>query len=53
MFSVELNKLVIGTDATIRMALQRLCENGRQILFVTDNDVLRGSLTDGDVRRFL
>ena len=53
MLTAELEKVTILADATVRTALQRLCENGRQILFVTENGVLRGSLTDGDVRRFL
>ena len=53
MTTTELNKVTISAESTVRTALQRLCENGRQILFVTENGVLRGSLTDGDVRRFL
>lgn len=53
MLGNEINKIVIAAETTVREALQRLCENGRQILFVAENGVLRGSLTDGDVRRFL
>ena len=53
MYQGELKKVTITPEATVRMALQRLCENGQQILFVIEDGVLRGSLTDGDVRRFL
>lgn len=53
MLKNELTRLTIGAQETIRVALQRLCENGRQILFIAENGVLRASLTDGDVRRFL
>lgn len=49
----ELERLTVGADETIRGALQRLCDNGRQILFVIEDGVLRASLTDGDVRRYL
>ena len=53
MLKAELEKVTISADATVRTALQRLCENGQQILFVVENGVLHASLTDGDVRRFL
>ena len=53
MLKTELERVTISADETVRTALQRLCENGQQILFVTENGILRGSLTDGDVRRFL
>ena len=53
MTTTELDKVTISAEATVRTALQRLCENRQQILFVTESGILRGSLTDGDVRRFL
>lgn len=53
MLTAELEKVTISAETTVRTALQRLCENGQQILFVTENGILRASLTDGDVRRFL
>lgn len=38
----------------MRVAMQRLDESGQKILFVVSNDdVLAGSLTDGDVRRWI
>jgi len=53
MLKTDLTKLLINKDTTIRMALQRLCESGHQTLFVTNDGVLKGALTDGDIRRFL
>lgn len=54
MLKNDLGKLLIAEDATIRLALQRLCESGHQTLFVVDEGgILKGSLTDGDIRRFL
>lgn len=44
MLTAELEKVTISADATVRTALQRLCENGQQILFVTENGILRASL---------
>ena len=46
MLTAELEKVTISAETTVRTALQRLCENGQQILFVTENGILRGSLTD-------
>lgn len=54
MLKIDLDKLLISNETdTIRMALQRLCETGHQILFVANNGTLKGTLTDGDIRRFL
>lgn len=50
------NKLVnvlVQSGAILQDALKLLCANARQILFVVDGDRLIGSLSDGDVRRFL
>lgn len=49
----KLESVVIGPDATIREALERLCANARRVLFVASDGRLVGSLADGDVRRFL
>lgn len=44
---------LIDVNSPLRTALQQLCVDGRQILFVVDGEVLKGALSDGDVRRFL
>ena len=43
---------VSGT-ATIQECLRRLCANGRHVVFVVDGNRLKGSISDGDIRRFL
>ena len=44
--------LVSGT-ATIQECLRQLCVNGRHVVFVVDDNKLKGTLSDGDIRRFL
>lgn len=48
-----LENMVLGSDQSIRCALQLLDINARGILFVTDNKKLIGVSTDGDIRRAL
>lgn len=43
----------IGPNALVQEAMKRLDVIKPKILFVVDGDLLLGSLTDGDVRRFL
>lgn len=46
--------LLIHASDTVKTALRRLDDNGRQILFVVDDDLkLLGTLTDGDIRRII
>lgn len=50
----ELNKFKSKNTLTIIDAMKLMDENGRGILFITDNkEVLKGTLTDGDIRRWL
>jgi len=53
MLKPDLEKLLIDAHMTVRAALQRLCETGHQVLFVTNEERLAAALTDGDIRRFL
>ncbi len=46
-------KSVISLSSVLRDALENLNANNRGIVFITDNDFLRGTITDGDVRRAL
>ena len=49
-----LNKLTIRSNATILQAIKKLENNSFQILFVLNSKKnFLGSLTDGDIRRFL
>ena len=44
---------LIAEDETLRTALRLLCANGRHVVFAVNGGRLVGSLSDGDVRRFL
>ena len=49
-----LKKITIINSSTILQAIKKLEKNSYQILFVLDkNKKFIGSLTDGDIRRFL
>lgn len=45
--------LQIEKSITIREAMRQLNQTGRRILFVCENRILVGTLTDGDIRRHL
>ena len=49
----EILNLLVDGSLSIRESLQRLCDSSKQILFVVEDGVLKGALSDGDVRRFL
>lgn len=50
---MELQELCVEQDALIEQALQRLDQTARKILFIVQKGRLIGTLTDGDVRRYL
>lgn len=46
--------LLVSPDATLLQAMDALTKGNHKIVFVVDqDDVLRGTLTDGDIRRFI
>ncbi|MFZ5906248.1 MAG: sugar phosphate nucleotidyltransferase [Nitrospirota bacterium] len=48
----KLKSLLIPPDITIKQAMQKLDETAQKILFVVDDcECLRGTITDGDIRR--
>lgn len=50
----KISGILIGADDTIKQALKKMDEAGSKILFVAGKDnLLLGSLTDGDVRRWI
>lgn len=50
----EFANILINKDATVKEALKKLDKNIEKILFViNDNNKLIGSLTDGDIRRWI
>ncbi|MDP2167699.1 MAG: nucleotidyltransferase family protein [Thermodesulfovibrionales bacterium] len=51
---MELNKLIITPDKTVKAALKQIDKGGEGILFVADKEMrLIGVLTDGDIRRHI
>lgn len=50
---MEYQRLLIGLDKTVRDAMRLLDEVIPKILFVEEEGMLRGALTDGDIRRYL
>ena len=50
---MDYRELCIDQNTSLRDALQQLNETARQILFVLEGEKLAGTLTDGDVRRYL
>ena len=50
----KLDLYIIDEEATVVDAMQTIDRNAKGIVFVTDADyILKGSLTDGDIRRWL
>lgn len=50
----EFTNILINKSATVKEALKQLDKTAEKILFVvTDNNILVGSLTDGDIRRWI
>lgn len=50
---MEKENYYIKEDATVLEAMQAINENGLKSLFVVDNNKLKGSITDGDARRWI
>ena len=49
----DLSLMLITCGESIRISLQRLCDSGKGVLFLVQEGVLKGSLSDGDIRRYL
>ena len=51
---VDIKDILVGPKISVRSAMKKLDATARRILFVLDDDLrLIGSLTDGDVRRWI
>ena len=49
----QLMTFLISPERTIVEAMEKIDENGRRILFITNTDrKLIGAITDGDIRRW-
>ncbi len=47
----SVKNISVPTNATIRQVLEKIDSGNMQIAFVVDNDLLLGTVTDGDIRR--
>lgn len=50
---MKLEEIFIEKNISIRDAIKKLDVTAKKILFVVENDVLVGTVTDGDVRRWI
>ena len=50
---MDMSKLFISEDKNIMDALKQIDETAKKILFVVEGDLLKGSITDGDIRRWI
>lgn len=50
---MQLNDFIVEPDCTIRNAMQQIDHNGRGIIYVCQEKILQGVLTDGDIRRYI
>ncbi len=48
-----MDEMYIEENKTILEAMQQLDKNSKKILFVHENGILRASVTDGDIRRWI
>ena len=54
MHNKQLDDFMIGTDVSLRSAMKKLDDSHRKILIVVEQGkVLYGTLTDGDIRRWI
>lgn len=49
----RLAKVLVTPDLTVRQAIKAMDDSGERVLFVVEDGVLLGMVTDGDVRRWV
>lgn len=50
---MDVKKLTIDRNITVKQAMKKLDETAKKILFVTEGEKLLGTITDGDIRRWI
>ena len=50
---LQIEHFLIDKTVTVLDAMKRLDETGQRILFVAEDRVLKGALTDGDIRKYI
>lgn len=52
--TININQYLVHKDISVRVAMKQLDSTHRKILFLVDeNNVLKGSISDGDIRRWI
>lgn len=51
--NMELHKFIVDQNNTVKQAMEKMDENGKEIVYVVNDNKLIGSLSDGDVRRYI
>lgn len=50
---MKIEQLLVDEKCTVLEAMRKLDEAAKKVLFITENNVLKASLTDGDIRRWI
>lgn len=50
---MELHKFIVDQNNTVKQAMEKMDKNGKEIVYVVSDNKLVGSLSDGDVRRYI
>lgn len=50
---MELHKFIVDQNNTVKQAMEKMDGNGKEIVYVVSDNKLIGSLSDGDVRRYI
>lgn len=50
---MQLSSYIVNIDSTIIAAMDKINQNAKGIIYVTDHDTLVGVVTDGDIRRYI
>lgn len=50
---MDLQEFIVDKNNTVKEAMEKMDKNAKEIVYVVDNDQLVGSLSDGDVRRWI
>lgn len=50
---MDLKEFIVTEDSTIKQAMRQMDKNAKEIVYVTKDSQLIGSLSDGDIRRWI
>ncbi|WP_407370239.1 nucleotidyltransferase family protein [Carnobacterium sp.] len=50
---MEIKEFIVSENTTVKAAMEQMDKNAHKIIYVTTNNEIIGSLSDGDVRRYI